>query len=220
MPVEVRTLGARDAESVCGGVVDAYRRAWRATMFWPGRSGVNEFGSRILRHSGNPDFRLCVASIDAVVIGFAYGYTSVPGGWWRETVAAELDRAEAGYWFDDCFEVAELAVVPPHQRRGLGRRLHDLLLTDLPHRTSLLSTQMDNAPATRFYLRLGWSVLRSEFAFPNRPHPYLIMGMTLQGGGPGEPLGGLSAGRCLRSKSGDPFRETSSEKETNTPGCG
>jgi ribosomal protein S18 acetylase RimI-like enzyme len=179
MPVEVRTLGGRGAESVCGAVVEAYRRAWRPTVFWPGRSGVNEFGPRMLRHSGNPEFRLCVASLDARVVGFAYGYTSVPGGWWRETVAAGLNRADAGNWFGDCFELAELAVVPEHQQRGLGRRLHDLLLTGLPHRTSLLSTQMDNEPATRFYLRLGWSVIRSDFAFPNRPHPYLIMGLAL-----------------------------------------
>jgi ribosomal protein S18 acetylase RimI-like enzyme len=179
MSAEVRTLRGRDAEPLCDGVVEAYRRAWKPTAFWPGRSGVNEFGPRMLRHSRNQDFRLCVASVDARVVGFAYGYTSVAGGWWRETVTAELDRAQAEYWFDDCFELAELAVVPEHQRCGLGRRLHDALLTDLPHRTSVLSTQMENEPATRFYVQLGWSVVRSNFAFPNRPHPYFIMGLTL-----------------------------------------
>jgi GNAT superfamily N-acetyltransferase len=178
--VEVRTLGATEAPSVCDGVVEAYRRAWRPTPFWPGRSGISEFGPRLLRHSEIPDFRLCVASLDGRVLGFAYGYTSVPGGWWRETVVARLDGADAGYWFDDCFELAELAVVPECQQRGLGRRLHDLLLNDLRHRTSLLSTQMENEPATRFYYRLGWTVVVSDFVFPNRPHPYFIMGLTLR----------------------------------------
>ena len=36
-----------------------------------------------------------------------------------------------------------------------------------------------------------------------------------QGGGPGEPLGGSSAGRFHRSEGGDPFRDTRSKKEGN-----
>jgi aerobic carbon-monoxide dehydrogenase small subunit len=39
-----------------------------------------------------------------------------------------------------------------------------------------------------------------------------------QGGGPGEPLGGLSAGRFSRSESGGRFREIRSEKETEQGG--
>jgi hypothetical protein len=39
-----------------------------------------------------------------------------------------------------------------------------------------------------------------------------------QGGGSGEPLGGLSAGRSPRSKSGDPFMDIRSNKEANKRG--
>jgi ribosomal protein S18 acetylase RimI-like enzyme len=178
--VEVLTLDTGKAPSVCDDVVEVYRRAWKPTPFWPGRAGVKEFGSRFLRHSVNPDFRLCVASSNDDIVGFAYGYTSVPGGWWRQTVSAELTPDQTEFWLDDCFELAELAVVPGFQRQGVGRRLHDLLLARLPHGTALLSTQENNEPATLFYNRLGWSVVRSNFLFPNRPHPYFIMGLTLR----------------------------------------
>jgi ribosomal protein S18 acetylase RimI-like enzyme len=178
--VQIATLSGDDAGSHCDAVVDAYRRAWKPTPFWPGRGGVREFVPRFLRHSANPGFRLCLGTAGDKVVGFSYGYTSVPGGWWREIVAAELPADEARYWFEDCFELAELAVVPEHRRRGLGQALHDQLLGGLPHRTALLSTQMENAPAARLYTRLGWSVIQTDFSFPNRPHPYLIMGIALK----------------------------------------
>lgn len=160
---------------------DIYRKAWSATGFFPVEEELPGFSARLERHASNPDFRLCVTREGGSAVGFAYGYTSVPGGWWRQMVAAGLPPDAAEQWFDDCFEFAELAVVPGYQRRGIGGALHDRLLDGLPRRRAILSTQKENHKALGFYLRRGWNIMHDEFFFPNRLYPYVIMGLDISG---------------------------------------
>ena len=167
-------------------VVDVYNRAWSETPFHPGAANIRTFGDRMLQHAGNPDFGLCVAVEQSTAVGFAYGYGSVPGGWWRQSVAAHLKSGDGLKWLDDCFEFAELAVAPEYQRGGVGGLLHDGLLDGIQQSTSLLSTQKANTSALRFYEARGWVVLNDWMVFSNRVEPYVIMGLDLSKQ-PGEP---------------------------------
>jgi ribosomal protein S18 acetylase RimI-like enzyme len=179
--VEIISVGRREVARLRDAVVAIYARAWASTSFHQDAQDAENFGDRLLHHGGNPDFRLCVAFDGDSPIGFSYGYASVPGGWWRQTIAVKLPVDVAKTWLDDCFEFAELAVLPQRQNSGVGGRLHDALVADLPHRTSLLSTQKSNEPALRFYERRGWKVLNESMTFPNRSDPYVIMGLDLKG---------------------------------------
>jgi GNAT superfamily N-acetyltransferase len=176
--VEIQEHAARDAAALREQVVDVYDRAWTGTLFHPGAANIQTFGDRLIQHAGNPDFRICMA-IEEKAVGFAYGYASVPGGWWRQSVAAHLKGHAWHRWLDDCFEFAELAVVPECQSRGIGSLLHDALLHGLQQNTSLLSTQKANASALRFYAARGWVVLNDWMTFTNRTEPYVIMGLDL-----------------------------------------
>jgi GNAT superfamily N-acetyltransferase len=198
--VEILRLTARDVARLRSVVVDIYDRAWASTSFHPGARDVQNFGDRLVHHGGNPDFTLCVAMERDDPIGFSYGYASVPGGWWRQTIAVKLPVDVAKYWLDDCFEFAELAVVPERQQSGVGGRLHDALIRGLPHRTSLLSTQKANEPAYRFYLRRGWQVINESMTFPNRSDPYVIMGLDLKGVRESEPLPPVRRWRASRGR--------------------
>ena len=177
--MEIREYGARDAASMRDEVVDVYDRAWTGTLFHPGAANVKTLGDRLVQHAGNPDFRLCVAVEGAAAVGLAYGYASMPGGWWRQSVAAHLRGREWHKWLDDCFEFAELAVVPELHGRGIGGLLHDALLRRLQQSTSLLSTQKANMSALSFYKARGWIVLNDWMMFSNRTEPYVIMGLDL-----------------------------------------
>jgi ribosomal protein S18 acetylase RimI-like enzyme len=177
--VQVHRVGKVEARALQREVVELYRGAWTETDFKPARGDLDSFGERFLRHSENPDFRMSIARGDQEAMGFAYGYTSVPGGWWRQTVTADLDEDAIRHWFEDCFEFAELAVSPDHQRSGVGAALHDELLDELPHQTAVLSTQQDNEVARSFYDRRGWRAVRENFVFPQKPYPYIILGLDL-----------------------------------------
>lgn len=177
--VRVAKMSRNEAQSKQLEVVELYRLAWSETEFVAEKEDLDSFGDRFLRHCANPDFVMAMVDMSGGSAGFAYGYTSVPGGWWRQTVSTELPEGDAHRWFDDCFEFAELAVDPRHQRKGLGAALHDELLADLPHQTAMLSTQQDNARARTLYSHRGWIVLIDGFRFPHKKYPYVILGLDL-----------------------------------------
>jgi GNAT superfamily N-acetyltransferase len=179
--VHVRRMGASEARYEQQELAHVYRAAWGPTRFAPAEDDIDSFGERLVRHSSNPDFTVLLADVDSEVVGFAYGYTSVPGGWWRQTVSTSLDNDSARKWFEDCFEFAELAVVPEHQRHGIGGALHNELLAGLPHQSAMLSTQRDNWIARAFYAHRGWIDVIDGFDFPNKPYPYAILGLDLRG---------------------------------------
>jgi GNAT superfamily N-acetyltransferase len=180
--VRITRLGPGEADEMRAELTDVYRRAWSDTGFFPVAEELRGFSERLHRHASNPDFRLCVKYSRDAPVGFAYGYTSVPGGWWRQIVAAGLPAEVADHWFEDCFEFAELAVVPGSQTQGVGGSLHDALLEGLPHHSSVLSTQRANEKALNFYRRRDWKMIEEVFFFPNRVYPYAILGFDLTRG--------------------------------------
>jgi ribosomal protein S18 acetylase RimI-like enzyme len=115
---------------------------WRADMF--------------IRHAKRSGYRLVVATQDAAVAGFSWGYIGERGQYWTDLVCEALPGRVADEWAGGHFEFVELAVAPKYRRHGLGRRLHDSLLEGVS-RKALLSTTDDLAdPAVRLYLSGGW----------------------------------------------------------------
>lgn len=114
------------------------------------------------------------------VIGFAYGYSSLPGQFYREKIAAQLTDAQLSYWLADCFEFVELAVSSSHQRLGIASRLHDTLLDDIGYKTSILTTWMHNHPAIHLYENKGWELIKEEAPVITRDNPQVIMGKAVQ----------------------------------------
>jgi GNAT superfamily N-acetyltransferase len=161
-------------------VVDVYREAFGASPYSEGEAEVARFADEVLpRDAARAGFRCVVARDGGAVVGFAYGYTGAPGQWWHDWVVSLLDAAVAEEWMAGAFELVELAVRPAAQGRGTGGRLHDAVLAGLPHRTAVLSTQDEDTPARRLYLRRGWVPLRPAWRpAPSRP-PLLFMGLRL-----------------------------------------
>jgi ribosomal protein S18 acetylase RimI-like enzyme len=136
-----------------------YRASFAESPYEEGEEDVERFArSQLPTHTRRRDFRCAIAREGGELVGFAYGYTGEAGQFWtewvRERIPADLAEGLGGH-----FEFVELAVLPDHQRRGIGSALHDALLADLPHQRALLSTLREDTAARRLYLRRGWRVL-------------------------------------------------------------
>lgn len=120
-------------------------RQWRAEMYD--------------RHFARDGFRLSVALDGDQLVGFAWGYVGERGQYWPDRVVEALPKGVTDEWVGGHFEFVELAVLPENRKRGLGRRLHDVLLEEVPQPRALLSTDNSDSPATRLYAGRGWHKL-------------------------------------------------------------
>ena len=181
MPTEIVCVPRREIQDIQTQIQAVYRAAFALPPYQKGPAEVARFVQVFDRHVERVGFRCFVAreSNSARILGFVYGYTSAPGQWWHDAVAAALRPAMVERWLTDCFELVELAVLPEMQGQGIGRRLHDALLTGLPHRTAVLSTLDMETAGLRLYRQRGWAPLLRDFIFPGGKLPYLIMGRDL-----------------------------------------
>jgi ribosomal protein S18 acetylase RimI-like enzyme len=170
------------AEDLAGPLLDQALAVFAGALGFPSRHGrVTSFAGTLGRHATYGGFRAFGAfSPDRKLVGFSYGYTSVPGLWWRETIARLLTADQRAYWLADAFELAELHVHPAAQGYKLGSQLHDQLVHDLPHQTALLSVMHHSERARRLYHSRGWQSLVDELRFPTEPAtPFSLFGLRM-----------------------------------------
>jgi ribosomal protein S18 acetylase RimI-like enzyme len=174
--IVVVELTVRDVLDRADDLVGVYR-----TIYALPRAAGLVFERTLHEHALRDGFRLCVAQDperDALV-GFGYGFTGRVGQVWRDSLALALDRLLRDRWLTDYFELAEFGILPDFRRRGIGGRLHDRLLADLPHPRSVLTVRANNAVARRFYRRRRWQILHEGFFSTSGRGPYIVMGHTL-----------------------------------------
>lgn len=146
--------------------------------------GEDPAGQRAIsaRHATYPDFACAAASDGGQLLGFCYGTAGERGQWWHDRVVPAASQRAREEWFDDYFGVAELAVRPDAQGRGLGRELVRALLAAPAvrrHSRVLLMTDMDNAVALALYASLGFEDVLTDFRFSAAGTPKRVMGLRL-----------------------------------------
>ncbi len=132
------------------------------------------------RHTVHEGFACRAALLDdGTLVGFGYGYTTLPGQWWHDLVRRALDDEQARTWLTDAFELSELHVLPEFQGSGTGRTLLGELASSLPHEAMLLSTPDVDTRAFRLYRHLGFVDLRRHYLFPGDVRPFAVLGARL-----------------------------------------
>jgi ribosomal protein S18 acetylase RimI-like enzyme len=163
------------------GLADVYAEAFATPPHNEPPEAADRFRDSLVRHAALPGFRAAVAwAPGAYLIGFGYGHTSRAGQWWHDRVTAALGRG-AGPWLEEPFVIVDLAVRPHCRRRGVGGRLHDLLLESLPHARGVLSARQDGAGAQRLYHARGWQEIGRDLALVRGGDPYVILARRLPG---------------------------------------
>jgi GNAT superfamily N-acetyltransferase len=153
----------------------AYRLAFAEPPWCEGEVEVGRFMVRLSLHAAHPGFRCAVARMDGALAGFAYGFTTGEAPWTAlgqppvAPGAGLTDRLLVG-----AFQLAELAVVPTARGRGIGGRLHDVLLIGLPYDRSWLMTSPGARSALHLYRSRGWETV-AELEVPGRLDTRLVM---------------------------------------------
>jgi ribosomal protein S18 acetylase RimI-like enzyme len=129
-------------------------------------------------HMQRQDYIGFVAQWQQRIVGFAFGSRAMRGQWWREKVAWEIgDKHPA---LENAWILTQLNVLKDFRGQGIGGLLHDTLVKQQPCPQMLLSTQVSNKGAQRFYFKRGWTVLHKGFAFATGVEPYMVLQLHVQ----------------------------------------
>lgn len=129
-------------------------------------------------HMRRPGYVGLLARLDHKIVGFAFGSFSLPGQWWHERVSTHVGRIHPA--LQDAWVLTQLNVLQAYRNRKIGEILHNHIITKQTRKHLLLSTQVANPGAQRFYKRLGWRVLHTGFNFSQGDEPYKILHKTLK----------------------------------------
>ena len=132
------------------------------------------------KHVGWPGFRLFMAAIDGNPVGFVYGYRTMPGQWWHDQVRDSLITAGHEQWLINTLELAEIAVLPAFQGRGIGTRLIDAFLNDVAQPV-LLALEADEEQTHTLYAAHGFQDLLTDFRYLDFEDRIIVMGRPSQG---------------------------------------
>jgi GNAT superfamily N-acetyltransferase len=103
-----------------------------------------------------PGFALAVAEHGGYPVGYAAGMSLRPStSWWRDLTAPLPEEVTAEHP-GRTFALVELLVRAPWRRQGIGRTLHDLLLTGRPEERATAVLLPAAAAAQRAFQDWGW----------------------------------------------------------------
>jgi ribosomal protein S18 acetylase RimI-like enzyme len=173
--VDVQPWSSRQFASRVEDAMVIYVRA----MGYPQHTGAQR-AVTARRHTRNEGFA-CRAALaeDSTLIGFGYGYTTLPGQWWHDLVRRAMTAEMATEWLTDSFELSELHVLPEYQGHGIGRQLLEQLTASIPQEAVLLSTPDADTRAFRMYRSLGFIDLARHYLFPGDGRPFAVLGARL-----------------------------------------
>lgn len=126
------------------------------------------------RHSG---FALATAYQGGTLIGFGYGFPCSAEYWYgRELLPQIPSEAREGL-----MGLCELAVRPAWQSRGIGTRLHRVLIEAVAPRWASLLVSTENARGRALYERLGY---RYAGSYRNGDETYDLLIARVENGSP------------------------------------
>ncbi len=145
------------------------------------------FADRFRVQSRQPGFVLAEARHGGYLVGYAAGMPLRPStSWWRDLTAPvpdELTAERPGR----TFAVVELLVRAAWRRQGIGRVLHDLILSGRPEERATLVVAPAAAPAQNALRNWGWhKVARTRDERPGSAVSDVLVTALPYRGGEGE----------------------------------
>lgn len=140
------------------------------------------FADRFRVQRRQPGFALAEARSGDYLVGYAYGMPLRPStSWWRNLTAAAPDDVTTEHP-GRTFALVELLVRAPWRRQGIGRDLHDLILSQRLEERATLIVGPAATSAQNAFQQWGWrKVARTRDPWPGLPLADVLI-MTLPAG--------------------------------------
>lgn len=161
--------------STTSGIREIYKELFSGPPYYEPEGSASAFVERLQNQTDREGWRLLTAEQNGPLLGFVYGYISRQGQWWHDRVTSEFEPALVEQWFEDSFVLVEFGVRASARGQGIGSRLHDAILNEIPNQVALTMTHQEKNPVVAFYLNRGWQVLRKGFRFHGRDTPRLVL---------------------------------------------
>ncbi|MFC4947486.1 GNAT family N-acetyltransferase [Pseudonocardia sp. GCM10023141] len=151
------------APELLADAVALYGAAFGGAPYFETAEQAAGFGEQVQRHARErAGFRFVTVQDGDTLLALAMAVLARPGQWWRDQVAGRLSVADADRWLGpECLEVIEVAVAPAAHGRGLGRLVHDVLISGSPAPTGALICHPEALAAQRLYTSRGWTRIGS-----------------------------------------------------------
>ena len=162
-------VGAGDVRLVLGGaslarpVVEpicvVYDEVFSAPpFFWRDDESVLH-RDRLVGLLDDPSFGVALAYDCDRLVGFAYGFTLAADTRRWSLVTPPVPEETATEWPGRTFMLFDFAVGAPYRGHGVGRRLHDGLLTARGEQRATLTVQPSAVDTKAVYQRWGWRMV-------------------------------------------------------------
>ncbi|WP_179893160.1 MULTISPECIES: GNAT family N-acetyltransferase [Streptomyces] len=171
MDVEYQRYDRASVKAVTDEMVEVYARVYDK----PPYSGdpffsVASFRERLEAAFDSDGFETVTARRDGQIIGYVHGAT-LPSDkpWWLSLSDRRPTRLQALADARQVFWLRELMVLPEYQGQGLGRNIHDTVISGRAESAATLTCIIDNQPAHDAYLRWGYLVMGEIKHAPESP---------------------------------------------------
>ncbi len=151
----------------CAAELEALHAEVYRTLPYAGDLDPGRLAGRFGVQCRQPGFVLAVARSGGYLIGCATGLPLRPStSWWRGLTAPLADEVTAESP-GRTFALVELMVLASWRRQGIGRSLHDLILSGRPEERATLVVPQGATAAQAAFQRWGWrKVARTRSVSP------------------------------------------------------
>ncbi|MEZ0095723.1 GNAT family N-acetyltransferase [Streptacidiphilus sp. EB129] len=132
---------------------------------------VDTYASRLHAAFDMEGFEVVTAHLDHdAIAGYVHGVTlPAEREWWTSLGDRRPPAASAAAPAGQVFWLREIMVLPDHTNQGIGRRLHDAMVTGRHEPWTALTCITDNEPARSAYPRWGYQVIGQIRHAPESP---------------------------------------------------
>jgi GNAT superfamily N-acetyltransferase len=153
--ITFRVLGGRQAAGLAGEFHALHAEVCREPPYRRGED-AGGFAERFRVQCRQPGFALAEARHGGYLVGYACGMPLRPStSWWRDLTTALPEDVTAEHP-GRTFALAALLVRASWRRQGIGRALHDLMLTGRPEERATLALRPAAAAAQHAFRSWGW----------------------------------------------------------------
>jgi len=149
--------GARLAEKWFDKICVLYDEVFSEPIFLSTKApGATPQRQSLQRLMESDSFGVVTAHADGELVGFAYGTTLPPDTRWWAGFLTPVTPDLTTEWAGRTFALIDFAVRKSWRARGIGRSLHDTLLSSRPEERATVAVRPSATDTQRVYEHWGW----------------------------------------------------------------